>query len=65
MKYKKQRQVESKLECRATAELRREIALDLSMPDKPILDLLSNLMDGSENEEKDESELKDNEQASS
>jgi hypothetical protein len=54
MKNKKQI-VDSMLECRATAELRKEIALDFSMPDKPILDLLSNLMDGSENEEKDES----------
>jgi hypothetical protein len=41
--------IESHLQCRATVELHKELALDLSMPDKPIKDLLL------EPEEKDES----------
>ena len=33
--------IETQLECRATASLRSSIADDLSMPDKPMNDILS------------------------
>ena len=42
--------IETQLECRATASLRSEVADDLSKPDKPIIDILSQ-----EDEDKDES----------
>lgn len=32
--------IETQLDCRATATLRSEIALDLSVPDRPIQDVL-------------------------
>lgn len=34
--------IETQLDCRATATLRSEIALDLSVPDRPIQDVLEN-----------------------
>lgn len=43
--------VQTQLECRATAQLRRSIVDDLSLPDKPIADILSK-----KDEEKDESQ---------
>lgn len=43
--------IETQLDCRATASLRSEIAEDLSKPDKPMTDILSQ-----EDENKDESD---------
>lgn len=45
--------VETQLNCKATAELRKELATDLSMPDKPISELLV------DSEDKDESKNND------
>jgi hypothetical protein len=36
----KKQQIETQLDCRATANLRSEIVEDLSKPDKPIKDLI-------------------------
>lgn len=43
--------IETQLDCRATANLRSEIAEDLSKPDRPMTDILSK-----KDEDKDESE---------
>jgi hypothetical protein len=41
--------IETQLDCRATASLRSEIAEDLSQPDKPMSELLSETEDESNN----------------
>ena len=38
----KKTSIETQLDCRATASLRSQIAEDLSKPDRPITDILSN-----------------------
>lgn len=48
----KKQQIETQLDCRATANLRSEIAEDLSKPDKPIKDLI---MESETEKEADES----------
>jgi|LakMenE01Jun11ns_1017448.scaffolds.fasta_scaffold9886972_2 hypothetical protein len=50
----KKQTIETQLECRATASLRSEIAEDLSKPDRPISDLISNEKE-KDQEETDES----------
>lgn len=46
----KKTSIETQLDCRATANLRSEIAEDLSKPDRPIVDILN------ENNEKESDE---------
>lgn len=52
----KKQQIETQLDCRATANLRSEIAEDLSKPDRPIKDLI---MESEKEKEADESEDND------
>ena len=42
--------IETQLDCRATANLRSEIAEDLSKPDKPMNELLSEIVDESKDQ---------------
>jgi hypothetical protein len=47
----KPKTIETQLECRATANLRNEIAEDLSKPDKPLSEILDK--EGTEDESQD------------
>jgi hypothetical protein len=49
----KKQTIETQLDCRATATLRDEIALDLSIPDRPITEIL-------QKDTEDQDESKDN-----
>lgn len=45
--------IETQLDCRATATLRSEVALDLLVPDRPIMEVLTESKEKKDNESKD------------